>query len=177
MRAGDGSTFGVPRVAAAAEPLDWPNAIDVTREATFRRLRELVRERDRVPEDVLLFARASFQLRSIDDELAALVYDSMIDEAPLAGVRSSDGSARQLTFAARGLVLEIQISEDRHLVGQVVPPQAVVIELRHRSGTIPVKTDELGWFQVPAIPDGPVSFRCRPVRSSEESVATSWITF
>ena len=178
MRAGDGSTFGVLPRRRRCEPLDWPNA---DRCPLAKRHSggsgNWSGKRDRVPEDVLSSARASFQLRSIDDELAALVYDSKIDEAPLAGVRSSDGSARQLTFAARGLVLEIQISEDRHLVGQVVPPQAVVIELRHRSGTIPVKTDELGWFQVPAIPDGPVSFRCRPVRSSEESVATSWITF
>jgi hypothetical protein len=156
--------------------VDWPDAAEAVREATFRRLHALILERDLVPEDVLASARSSFVLRSVDDELASLVYDSKIDDQLLAGVRSGSRSVRQLTFAARALVLEIEISEDGHLVGQVVPPQAVVIELRHRSGTIPVKTDELGWFQVPAIPDGPVSFRCRPVRSSEESVATSWIT-
>ncbi|HLN05699.1 MAG TPA: hypothetical protein VK217_05445, partial [Acidimicrobiales bacterium] len=112
----------------------------------------------------------------IDDELAALVYDSMIDDDLLASVRSGGQSIRQLTFAARDLVLEMEVSDARRVVGQVVPPQAAIVELRHRGGTTPVTTDELGCFHVPALPDGPVSFRCRPSRADANSVATSWIT-
>jgi hypothetical protein len=57
-----------------------------------------------------------------------------------------------------------------------VPPQAALVELRHRGGTTPLEADELGCFHVPALPEGPVSFRCRPKRSAAQSIATSWIT-
>jgi hypothetical protein len=164
------------RVEGAAVRHDWLDVANAAREATFSRLHALVLERDPVPEYVLAAARSSYELRSVDDELAGLVYDSMIDDELLAGVRSGRSTVRQLTFAARDIVLEMEVSETRRLVGQVVPPQAAVVELRHRGGTTPVMTDELGCFHVPAIPDGPVSFRCRPARADADSIATSWIT-
>jgi hypothetical protein len=164
------------RIDGAAVHLDWPDAAEAAREATFRRLHSLVREKDPMPADVLVSARSSFGMRSIDDEPAALVYDSIIDDDLLSSVRSGGRTVRQLTFEARDLVLEVEVSGAGHLVGQVVPPQATVVELRHRGGTTPVVTDELGCFHVPAMPDGPVSFRCRPTRSAAHSVATSWIT-
>jgi len=137
----------------------------------------LVRKNDPVPEDVLDSARESFELRSIDDELATLVYDSMIDDDVLAGVRSGGGSTRQLTFAARSLVLEMDVFDARHVVGQVVPPQAALVEVRHRGETISMTIDELGCFHIPVMPEGPVSIRCHPTRSGAYSVATNWITF
>jgi hypothetical protein len=73
-------------------------------------------------------------------------------------------------------VLEIEFSSSGHLVGQIVPPQVAVVEMRHRAGTTPVETDELGYFRVPAMPEGPVSFRCSPGRTAGPSIATSWIT-
>ena len=130
---------------------------------------------DPVPEEVLASAKSSFALRSIDDELAALVYDSMIDGELLGSVRSGGRAVRQLTFEARDLVLELEVSGTRYLVGQVVPPQAAVVEMRHRAGSMPVETDELGCFHIPAVPHGPVSFRCCPASSAASSVATSWI--
>jgi hypothetical protein len=175
MRADDAAAKA-SRFDGFAAHLEWPDAEDAAREATFRRLQSLVLENDPVPEDLLAAARSAFGLRSVDSELAALVYDSMIDEELLVAVRSRAQSTRQLTFAARGLVLEMEISEARNLVGQVVPPQAAIVELRHRGGSTPVATDEHGCFHVPAIPDGPVSFRCRPVKADGDSIATSWIT-
>jgi hypothetical protein len=114
-------------------------------------------------------------LRSVDDELAALVYDSMADAELLSNVRSGGRHARQLTFEAPDIMLEIEVSSGRRLVGQVVSPQTAVVELHHRNGVTPVTTDELGCFHVRAMPDGPVSFRCCPSRSEAHSVATSWI--
>jgi hypothetical protein len=73
-------------------------------------------------------------------------------------------------------VLELEVSATGHLVGQVVPPQTAVVELRHRSGTMPVETDGLGCFQVARLPEGPVSFRCSPSDSAVQTVATSWVT-
>ena len=162
----------------------WPHradAAEAAREAAFRRLNALIVESgpdvgDGLVGDGLDSARSSFELRSVDDEQATLVYDSTIDDRLLEGVRSSGRSVRQLSFAARDVVLEIEVSEGaRHLVGQVVPPQPAIMEIRHRRGCTHVATDELGCFHLPALPEGPVSLRCSPGRPGANSVATSWI--
>jgi hypothetical protein len=176
MNPDDEAVAKASRIAGAAVHLEWPDAAEAAREATFRRLQSLVPEKDPVPAEVLASARSSFGLRSVDDELAALVYDSMIDDGLLASVRSGGRTARQLSFEARDLVLEMEMSGARYLVGQVVPAQAAVVELRHRGGTTPVETDELGCFHIPVVPDGPVSFRCWLASSAAHPVATSWIT-
>jgi len=112
----------------------------------------------------------------VDDEPAALVYDSNIDAELFAAVRAGSQTLRQLTFEASDVLLEIEVSGTGNLVGQVVPPQAAVVELRHRAGTTPVETDELGYFHVPDMPEGPVSFRCCPAGPAGRPVATAWIT-
>ena len=159
--------------------LGWPDVADAAREETFRRLGELVQMRDAVPADVLESARFSFELRSVDDELAALVYDSVVDTDLLASVRSGGTASRQLTFASREIVLELEVPDGRSrgVIGQVVPPQPAEIELRHRTGTTSVASDELGCFELPVVPEGPVSFRCRSSQGAGETIATSWITF
>jgi hypothetical protein len=134
-----------------------------------------VLENDPVPPGAVVSAGASFALRSIDDELASLVYDSLTDADLFAGVRSGTRAVRQLSFEAGELVLEMEVTGARYLVGQVVPPQVAVIELRHRGGTTDVETDELGCFHFRALPEGPVSFRCCPARPAAPPVATSWI--
>jgi hypothetical protein len=133
-------------------------------------------EDDQVPQDVIAGAGTSLALRSIDDELASLVYDSMTDDDLFVGVRSGTRTVRQLSFEAGELVLEMEVTGDRYLVGQVVPPQVAVVELRHRGGTTNVETDELGCFHFRGVPEGPVSFRCCPARPAAPPVATSWIT-
>ena len=60
-------------------------------------LRALVADDDPVPERVLAAARGSFTWRTIDAELAALVYDSALDAERLTAVRSAD-TVRLLTF-------------------------------------------------------------------------------
>jgi hypothetical protein len=163
-----------PRLGADAVEADWPRGAEEARDATVRRLRSLTPEP--YPEEADSLERTQYQLRSVDDEPARLVYDSNIDAELLVGVRTGGQTLRQLTFEAGEIVLEIELSTSGHLVGQIVPPQVGVVELRHRTGTTPVQTDELGYFRVPAMPEGPVSFRCRPGRSAGHSIATSWIT-
>ena len=119
----------------------------------------------------------STRLRSVDDEPAALVYDSNLDTYLFAAVRAGAPAQRQLTFEAGGLALELEISGAGHLVGQVVPAQTALVELRHRGGTTPVETDDLGYFQLGSLPEGPVSFRYLPKGSAARAVATGWITF
>jgi hypothetical protein len=176
MKADDHAPAKVSRIDGGAAHLDWPDAAEAAREATFRRLHSLVIEKDPGPADVLSSARSGLKLRSVDDELAALVYDSMTDDDLFVGVRSGTRTVRQLSFEAGELVLEMEVTGDRYLVGQVVPPQVAVVELRHRGGTTNVETDELGCFHFRGVPEGPVSFRCCPARPAAPPVATSWIT-
>ena len=56
-----------------------------------------LRAAEPVPDQVVAGARAAWTWRTIDEELAELVFDSA---AELTGVRSED-TARQLTFRAR----------------------------------------------------------------------------
>ncbi|MGO9583973.1 MAG: hypothetical protein ACLP36_14360 [Acidimicrobiales bacterium] len=163
------------RIDGAAVQLDWPGAAQAARDATFERLGSLQPDTDPEPADVGAHGPSSLGLRSIDDEPAALVYDSNLDADLLAAVRGGR-NVRQLTFEAGDLALEMELSGTGRLMGQVVPPQAAVVELRHRGGTTALEADELGCFQVAAMPEGPVSFRCRPKRSAAHSIATSWIT-
>jgi len=172
----DDEPVGAPRIGASPATADWPEAAQVVREAAFKRLGSFGRVRDRCPVGDPDAMRSGSEPRSVDDEPAALVYDSDLDADMFAAVRASTTSARQLTFKARDLELEMELSGAGRLVGQVVPPQAAEVEVRHRGGTIGLETDELGFFHLGALPPGPVSFRCRPVGRTANSVATSWIT-
>ena len=164
------------RLGADAVELDWAGAGEQARAAALRRLGSLSAESDPGEAAGPGYAQSRGALRSVDDEPACLVYDSNIDAELLAGVRAGAQTLRQLTFEASAIVLEIEFSSSGHLVGQIVPPQVAVVEMRHRAGTTPVETDELGYFRVPAMPEGPVSFRCSPGRTAGPSIATSWIT-
>ena len=155
---------------------DSPDEAMAVREATLRRLFSLGLPGDADSDDATRREPSAFELRSVDDEPASLVYDSDLDPGLLASVRSGTATTRQLTFQGRDLMLELEVSGLRHLVGQVVPPQSAVVELRHRGGATQVETDRLGCFDLPNMPEGPVSFRCRPSDPQAQAVATSWIT-
>ncbi len=125
---------------------------------TLERLARLARLNDPVPADVVAAAKASYTFRTLDSELAELVYDSAMEAAQLVGVRG--GGARQLTFEAPGLAVETEIAADGRLVGQMVPPQAARVEIRHRGGSTVVQADELGRFHADGLEAGPMSLRC-----------------
>jgi len=114
--------------------------------------------------------------RSIDDELAVLVYDSDHDEAVLAHARSAE-SSRRLTFEGPGLRLEVEITFSRPLalVCQVVPPQPAVLEVRDGRGIVATEADSFGTFNVASLRGGPFSLRCTPSNQGCSPVATSWL--
>jgi hypothetical protein len=164
-----------PRSEARVVPIER-----LTREATFRRLADLARHRDPVPGEVVDAVTAlAGQLppwRSVDDELAALVYDSELDLQSVAGVRAGRGSRRRLRFEAPELALEVEVSPSRprQLVCQVMPPQPAALEVLTADGRLPEEIDDLGSFHVPRLAPGPVSLRCRPLAERGGPVATSW---
>jgi hypothetical protein len=145
---------------------------DVDLEDFFEDLARVVRERDRVPVGVLAAAKAGFSWRRVDDELAWLVHDSADEELVFAGVRG--GSARQLTFSADELTIELEVGgAARGVVGQLVPAQPASIEVRSGAGSAFTTADELGRFDMDRVPDGPVSLRVE--RSAGGRVATDWV--
>ncbi|MDH3499420.1 MAG: hypothetical protein OEM97_04810 [Acidimicrobiia bacterium] len=128
-------------------------------------------ELDPVPTAATEFAKAAFTWRTIDAELAELVFDSADDQ--LTGVRST-GGARQMTFRAPGLEIEVVVMAEgaRRLVGQLVPPQAAEIELLYQGEVRSASSDSLGRFTFLDVPVGPVSIRCMVEGTT---VQTDWM--
>jgi hypothetical protein len=133
-----------------------------------------LRTADPVPDEVREGARAAWTWRTIDEELATLVFDSA---AELTGVRSEDTS-RQLTFRAPGMEIEVMVVDDatRRLVGQLVPPGAFTVTLLAGDAEVPQATDRLGRFAFDDVAPGPV----RLVVADPDGTAvvtTEWVLF
>lgn len=68
---------------------------------------------------------------------------------------------RQLSFRASGLTIELEITgggDYRRLMGQLIPRQSAVVDIRHGQGVTTVDADTLGRFsaeEIPVRPDQP----------------------
>lgn len=125
-----------------------------------------------VPARFVEAGKAAFAWRTVDAELASLTYDSATEG--VAGVRAEPADLRALTFVARGLTIELEVTEDS-LIGQVVPPQPGSVEVLLRDGSAgSVEIDEVGWFAIRPRPSG--LFRLRVTTANGTAVLTEWIT-
>jgi hypothetical protein len=127
---------------------------------------------DPVPDEVLAGARAAWTWRTIDEELAMLVFDSASE---LTGVRSED-TARQLTFRSPGMEIEVMVTDEttRRIVGQLIPPASFTITLLVGDAAIAETTDRLGRFSFDDVAPGAV----RLVVSDPDGTAvvtTEWV--
>lgn len=154
--------------------------LDADELALLSNLREAGRA-DAVPVEMVTAARSAFIWRTLDAELAELTYDSVMDDDVLAGLRSSPvvgaAAARFLTFEAPGLTVEVEVSgtgEHRRLIGQLVPPHAGRVVIRHPSGSTTVDADDIGRFSADHVSPGPVSLECRSP-GGEAVVTTDWV--
>jgi hypothetical protein len=140
------------------------------------RLRVLGNRVDPVPVAVTAAARAAFAWRTVDAELAELTYDSWVDDRALAGVRGC-GGARQLTFEAPGLTVEMEVGAAAPcLVGQLVPAHPGTVEVRHDGGSLTLAVDDLGRFAAKHLPAGPLSLRCViDAGAGAAPVETEWV--
>ena len=131
-----------------------------------------LRVADPVPDRVLAGARAAWTWRTIDEELAELVFDSA---AELTGVRSED-TARQLTFRAPGMEIEVMIVDEasRRLVGQLIPPGAFTVQLVVGDQLLDETTDRLGRFTFESVAPGPVRISVIDPDGTH-IVATEWV--
>src|SRR3712207_3518062 len=65
-------------------------------------------------------ARAAYSFRTMDEELASLVYDSLLEPESVAGGRALE-RARTVVFETDNVSIEIEI-RPTGMIGQVVPP-------------------------------------------------------
>ncbi|MBW0113936.1 hypothetical protein [Pseudonocardia abyssalis] len=128
------------------------------------------------PPEVLHAARATFTWRTVDAEIAALTYDSLLDDAPV-GVRAS-AQPRILTFEAGALTIEVELvtaPAGRRMLGQLVPAQEAELELLGDGEVLFTgSADALGRFSVQLTREPRrVTLRCRTAAgATAESAST-----
>ena len=141
-------------------------------------LRRVVAQIDSVPPALLETAVGAFAWRTIDADLAELVFDSLVDHDQAALVRGTM-HGRMLSFQANTLTIDVEVTstgDSRMLVGQLVPPQSAIVDIRQRESVISIAADELGRFSARALKAGPTSLRCRLGSDTlQPSVATDWV--
>jgi hypothetical protein len=130
-----------------------------------------LRQGDPAPRHVIAAARGAWTWRTIDQELADLVFDSATE---LTGARDREG-ARQLTFRAPGLEIEVMVADpaSRRLVGQLVPAEATTVRLEGTDDVLEQDTDRFGRFTFDGAPSGPVRFSV--TNRDGATVMTDWI--
>jgi hypothetical protein len=132
--------------------------------ALLDELAALLRGQNEPPPEVLHAARETFTWRTVDAEIAALAYDSLLDDAP-STVRAA-AQPRILTFEADGLTIEVELdatASGRRLLGQLIPAQAADLELRSGEDVLAsCASDDFGRFAISLPARGRrVSVRCR----------------
>jgi hypothetical protein len=139
-------------------------------------LRGLFERADKPPAAVVEAAKRGYDLRTVDEELAALVMDTLLERPP-AGVRGTV-EPRSLRFEAAGVTIEVEVTgssaERRRVLGQLVPPGAASIEVSQPGGAdTSVEADELGRFAIDGLHPRPLRLRCH--LAGRRPVATEWV--
>ncbi|CCH78128.1 conserved hypothetical protein [Nostocoides japonicum T1-X7] len=148
-------------------PEDWDDD-----DILFGVLREAITAPPAVPEEILEAGYAAFSWKDIDGELAALTYDSSLEDLALSGTRSERAGLRAMTFATASTTVELEVV-DGVLLGQVVPAGATSVEVQTQDGPPRrVAVDALGCFTVEPVPTG----RFRLLVEGDETTTTGWVT-
>ena len=127
-----------------------------------------------VPRDFIEAGKAAYAWRTIDAELAELVYDSALEAQSGAGVRAEEAQLRSFTFTSSALTIEIEVT-DKALLGQLVPLQAGEVEVVSSAGSSRVEPiDEVGCFTIRPVPAGSFRLHCRTATGL--FVSTGWLS-
>jgi hypothetical protein len=131
------------------DPLEW----------TMKVLAEVLDASEPVPDDAVSAAYAAIEMRALNDELAALVFDSQRDEQLMA-VRGTETEVRLLSFVNDHMSLDLELHADgRTIIGQLTPPSDGPLDLEVATGErFAVVADEFGRFRVTA-EGGTIRFR------------------
>lgn len=134
-------------------------------------LREGLTTADDVPASVFEAGYAAYSWRTIDVELAALMYDSATDLAA-SGARAEQAAVRAMTFTTAVITIEIEIGADE-VLGQLNPGMAtqVTVEVQD-SGPAVCPVNGVGGFVIAPLPSSP--FRLL-VEVDGHPVVTGWV--
>lgn len=171
VRDSDGPTADRPGGDRQTGGDDLRNGSDADLLQAVQRMFDVV---DPPPAHVVDHARGAFAWHGVDSELAELIYDS--DAAPASsGVRGGAG-ARQMTFRAPGLEIEVEVVSERTriIIGQLVPAQGATIELRQHDHTARAEADSLGRFTFDGVTPGAIKLSV--VTESGATVQTEGLT-
>jgi len=127
-----------------------------------------------VPASFLQAAYGCYTWHQLEAELAALAYDSALDDAELAALRTESATLRALTFQATTVTFELEVMPDG-LAGQLIPPQAGELQLESGRGEIvdvPINAD--GYFRIRPAPVPPFRLHCR--QRNGQLISTNLIT-
>lgn len=123
-----------------------------------------------VPAATLAGGDAAYAWRTVDAELAALRYDSLLDRELL--LRGSAPISRSLVFQGSTMSVDVELNDDA-LVGQLVPPTAGEVVLLGIAGELGrTRADELGSFTLAAPARGPIRLLCE---TSSGRLVTEWL--
>ena len=126
---------------------------------------------DPVPADAMAAAYDAFAWRDIDAELAQLTFETAADQT-LAHMRGE--APRLLTFTSEGVTIDLEVATEDgvvRLLGQLDPPRAAEIRVEWAGGSVLIRSDARGRFQVDDLADG----RMRIVVFVDETrIATEW---
>ncbi len=151
---------------------------DMNDDQVLQELAQAIAVADPAPAEVVAAAKASLTWRTIDAELAALTYDSLLDDDRLATVRGAvTAGPRALTFELGDVVVDVEVADSgvsRQLLGQVVADGvvAVVLERAGDRDGIDLAVDDLGRFRATGVGAGPIRLRCR---LADSEVVTDWV--
>ena len=123
---------------------------------------------DPVPLRLVEGAITAYAWRTVDADLAELVFDSL-SESAAAAVRGGD-QPRVMTFRTQDLTVELELSGDR-LVGRVEPAVSDV-SVQQGARTLPMQVDAFGRFATSGLVPG--AFRLH-IRRDVGTVVTDWI--
>jgi len=145
-------------------------------DALEAKLRSLSTELDPAPELVVASAKAAWELRDLDCQLATLVADSWRD-APTVATRDGTGTLRMLTFTSEGASIEVDVESDpvtgaRRLRGFVTGAEGdLLVESGGARVVVPILD---GQFDVEGLAGGPA--RLSAVGADGARIVTTWVS-
>jgi hypothetical protein len=132
-------------------------------------LRAVAAVLDPVPARLVDGAITAYAWRTVDADLAELVFDSL-SESAVAAVRGAD-QPRLVTFRTADLSVELELDGDR-LVGRVEPAGPASVGIQQGARTVPAPVDALGRFATSSLARGPLRLH---VAREGRTVVTDWI--
>jgi hypothetical protein len=141
-------------------------------------LRQVAARFEPVPTELITAAIGAYTWRTIDAEIAELVFDSSVAQDDAALVRGPQ-QGRLLSFRSSGLTVDVEVTSAgarRSLIGQLVPPRRASIEIRQGNDVVTVEADELGRFSAGELRAGPICLRSGAGAPAGDGFVTDWIS-